>query len=118
MVKYLILLIFSSLSISVFSQKVVKEFYDPWTKTKLMAEYQVNTSGEKHGWFKGYDQQGVLILENNYKNNLYNGLNKEFTTVYGKRVIASEKNYLNGLLHGEYKEYAYIENENLIIRVC
>lgn len=116
MVKYLILLIFSSLSISVFSQKVVKEFYDPWTKTKLMAEYQVNTSGEKHGWFKGYDQQGVLILENNYKNNLYNGLNKEFTTVYGKRVIASEKNYLNGLLHGEYKEYAYIENENLIIK--
>ena len=64
-----------------------------------MAEYQVNAVGEKHGWFKGYNQEGVIVYEYNYKNNLQDGLNKEYS-VYGGRKLAQTETYKAGVLHG------------------
>lgn len=82
-----------------------KEYYDPVTKTKLMAEYQLNSSGEKDGWFKGYDQQGVLVYEYNFKNNLFHGVNTEYSTYSGKRELAKVETYENGVLQGRSKYY-------------
>lgn len=96
--------VFVMLACSVFGQTVKKEFYD-FQKTKLMAEYQVNAAGEKNGWFKGYDQKGVIVYEYNYKSNQFNGLNKEYTTVNGKREIMKSETYKDGTLDGPATYY-------------
>lgn len=82
----------------VYSQTVKKEYYD-YKKTQIMAQYQVNSVGEKHGWFKGYDRDGVLIYEYNYSNGLWNGINKEYS-VYGGRKLAQTETYKDGVLNG------------------
>ncbi len=87
------------------AQSVKREYYDAWTKTMLMAEYQVNSVGEKHGWFKGYDRDGVLVMENNYQNNLMHGLCKEYTTAWGSRQLSKSETYKNGELNGPAKYY-------------
>lgn len=87
------------------AQTIKKEYYNEWTKTQIKAEYQVNSVGEKDGWFKGYDQKGVLVYEYNFKNNLWDGINKEYTTVYGQREIAKMETYKAGVLNGPTKYY-------------
>jgi len=71
-----------------------------------MAEYQVNSVGEKHGWFKGYDQQGILVYEYNYKNNLWDGVNKEYSTYTGSRTLSQSETYKAGVLNGPAIYYA------------
>ena len=71
----------------------------------LMAQYQVNSVGEKHGWFKGYDREGVLVMENNYRNNLWHGVCKEYTTSWGKRQLSKSETYKDGDLNGSAKYY-------------
>lgn len=88
----------------VLSQSIKKDYYD-YRKTQIMAEYQVNSVGEKHGWFKGYNQEGVLVYEYNYKNNLQDGLNKEYT-VYGVRTLSQSETYKAGVLNGAAIYYA------------
>lgn len=95
----------TSLLITIGYSQTKKEYWDPLTKTQLMAEYQMNSTGEKDGWFKGYDKQGILIYEYNYQKNLFHGLNIEYTTYSGKREIAKSENYNNGILHGRAKYY-------------
>ena len=87
------------------AQSVKREYYDAWTQTRLMAEYQVNSVGEKHGWFKGYDREGVLVMENNYKNNQMHGLCKEYTTGWGKRQLSKSETYKDGELNGPAEYY-------------
>lgn len=98
-----IMILFMAVSGS--SQSVKREYYDAWTQTRLMAEYQVNAVGEKHGWFKGYNRDGVLIMENNYRNNLYHGETKEYDIIRGKRKLRKVENYKEGLLQGSAKYY-------------
>lgn len=87
------------------AQSVKREYYDAWTKTMLMAEYQVNSVGEKHGWFKGYDREGVLIHEQQFKNNLWEGEIRQYSAFGGKRQLAKVENYRAGVLHGPAKYY-------------
>jgi antitoxin component YwqK of YwqJK toxin-antitoxin module len=94
-------------------QTVKKEYYD-YAKTRIMAEYQVNSSGEKHGWFKRYDQQGVLVMEFNYKNNMYDGVCKEYTTIYVKRTMMKSETYKQGVLNGPAKYYGGDTGELLV----
>jgi antitoxin component YwqK of YwqJK toxin-antitoxin module len=101
---------------SLMSQNAVTEYYDPWTKSKIMAEYQVNAAGEKHGWFKGYDQQGVLVNEFNFKNNLRHGVNKEYGTAYGSREILQTETYVKGVLNGPAKYYGKLDGKSIVIR--
>jgi antitoxin component YwqK of YwqJK toxin-antitoxin module len=105
MKKLIHLFIFTVLMQSAHSQSLKRDYYDPWTKSILMAEYQVNSTGEKHGWFKGYDQKGVLVFEYNYKNNEWHGINKEYTTVWGNREITKSETYEAGILHGPATYY-------------
>jgi antitoxin component YwqK of YwqJK toxin-antitoxin module len=99
MKQLLTILFLSILIFNVSAQSIKKEYYDPYYKTKTMAKYQVNSVGEKHGWFKGYDQQGVLVYEYNYSNGLWNGINKEYS-VYGGRKLAQTETYKDGVLNG------------------
>ena len=100
MKKLCTVLLISLWTLQVYSQTVKTEYYDPYSKTLIMAKYQVNSVGEKHGWFKGYDKQGVLITEYNFKNNLMDGLNKEYATYTGSRTLEKSETYKNGELDG------------------
>lgn len=104
MSKLIAFILFTSVAVGSFSQTVKKDYYD-YRKTQIMAEYQVNSVGEKHGWFKGYNQEGVLVYEYNYKNNLQDGVNKEYS-VYGGRKLAQTETYKAGLLDGPATYYA------------
>lgn len=106
MKKLFTVILISLWTLQVYSQTVKTEYYDPYAKTKVMAKYQVNSVGEKNGWFKGYDQQGVLVYEYNYKNNQFEGVNKEYVTYSGSRTLAQVETYKGGLLHGEATYYA------------
>lgn len=106
MKKLTTLLLISLCTLQVYSQTVKTEYYDPYAKTKVMAKYQVNSVGEKHGWFKGYDKEGVLIYEYNFKNNLWEGVNKEYSTYTGSRTLSQSETYKAGVLHGSAIYYA------------
>lgn len=105
MSKLIAFILFTSCAVGSYSQTVKKDYYD-YYKTQIMAEYQVNSVGEKHGWFKGYNQEGVVVYEYNYKNNLQDGLNKEYATYTGSRSLAQSEHYKLGLLDGEAIYYA------------
>ena len=105
MKKSTLLLTACLLNLVVLSQSIKKDYYD-YRKTQIMAEYHVNSVGEKHGWFKGYDQQGVLVYEYNYKSNLQDGVNKEYTTYTGNRKLAQSETYKAGNLDGPAIYYA------------
>lgn len=104
--KYTLTLVFCLIIGLTYAQSTKTEYYDLYTKTKIMAKYQVDASGQKHGWFIGYDKQGVVIKEYNYKNNQLNGLCIDYTTVYGSREVMNKKTYKDGVLNGEYIDYA------------
>jgi antitoxin component YwqK of YwqJK toxin-antitoxin module len=104
MSKLIAFILFTSVAVGSFSQTVKKDYYD-YRKTQIMAEYQVNSVGEKHGWFKGYNQEGVLVYEYNYKNNLQDGVNKEYS-VYGGRTLSQSETYKAGVLDGAAIYYA------------
>lgn len=93
------------LSMTVSGQTIKKEYYD-YRQTQIMAQYQVNGNGEKHGWFKGYDREGIVVYEFNYKNNLQNGLNKEYATYTGSRTLSQSETYQAGILNGPAIYYA------------
>ena len=113
MKKLIAILIISLLTLNLYSQTVKKEYYD-YRQTQIMAQYQVNSVGEKHGWFKGYDQQGVVVYEFNYKNNLFNGINKEYSTSNGSRQLTKSETYKDGVLNGPaiyYSGFGVIVNQ-------
>ncbi len=113
MKKIITIIIISLLTLSMYSQTVKKEYYD-YRQTQIMAQYQVNSVGEKHGWFKGYDKQGVLIAEYNFKNNLWEGLNKEYSTWSGSRQLTKSETYKAGVLNGPaiyYMEGTVVEGK-------
>lgn len=124
-----------ALSLNVFSQKLVKEYYD-YYKTKLQAEYYTDNYGTKNGSFKGYSKYGGILLQGAYNKNggmigkwienyengklyrIYNyvdGMLKKSITYYEDgKTIHFEKNWkggafnsfdLDGELDGDYKEY-------------
>lgn len=99
-------LLISLCTLQVFSQTVKTEYYNPYSKAQVLAKYQVNSAGEKHGWFKGYDKQGVLVYEYHYKNNLFSGVNKEYSTYSGSRTLVHTETYKEGGLSGAAIYYA------------
>lgn len=105
MTKLIAFILFTSCAVGSYSQTVKKEYYD-YYKTQIMAEYQVNSVGEKHGWFKGYNQEGIVVNEFNYKNNLWDGVNKEYSTYTGSRTLSQSETYKAGVLNGPAVYYA------------
>ncbi len=106
-------IMFLILACSVFGQTVKKEFYD-FKKTKIMAEYQVNAAGEKNGWFKGYNENGVVVEEAMFKNGQLNGVYKKYSTNSGKREITQSETYKDGVLNGAAQYYGTMDNKPFV----
>jgi hypothetical protein len=127
----IILLASLSLSISAFSQKLVKTYYDRYN-TKIQSEYYTDAYGEKVGTFKGYSEYGGILLQGSYKDGapigkwtenyldgklhfirIFDTPGNGLKVVNGKiisyyedgKTIEVEKNLKNGDYDGVYKEY-------------
>jgi len=56
-------------------------------------------TGERHGEYRQYSRDGILVENANYRNNLLHGSRVLFDEE-GRKIIAEE--YRNDLLHGKY----------------
>ena len=125
--KKIFLIIILTLSLNVFSQKLVKTYWD-YSKTKLQSVYYTDAYGTKNGSFKGYSPYGGILLQGTFKDGLpvgkwienYNNGKLHFIKIYntpgyenlyvkdGKiieyrddgKTLYSEKNFKNGELDG------------------
>ena len=69
-----LILFFLILSNYIYSQSVIKTYYDPLYKTKLKEVYQVKPNTPiLNGNYKSYDEYGFLLVDRNYINNIQNG---------------------------------------------
>ena len=73
-----------TLTINVYSQKLVKTYWD-YRKTKIQSEYYSDAYGTKNGAYKGYSEYGGILLQGSYKDD----------APIGKWT----ENYLDGKLH-------------------
>lgn len=110
-----LIFMFVILACSVYGQSVKKEFYD-YKKTKIMSEYQVNAAGEKNGWFKGYNESGVVIEEATFKNGQLNGVFKKYSTYSGKREITQSETYKDGVLNGLAQYFGTLDGKAFVMK--
>lgn len=97
----IILLLLAQLTIA---QTTKTEYYD-YYKTKIKEEYQANVEGQVNGWYKGYDESGVIIIEGQAINGQKTGIWNYYTTINGKRKLSKLETYENNFLNGDYKTY-------------
>lgn len=100
------------ISISAYSQKLVKTYYDPWKETKLKEKYYVKSNNQKHGKYIKYDKRGLIGVEINYVNGRPHGVAKEYYLpgygFPGDEKLKMVANYINGKKHGIVKQYVYL----------
>jgi hypothetical protein len=91
MKQILIIVILGTLVLNVFGQKVYKEYYRSGV---VRAEYQINSSsGVRDGYYKEFDENGRMLVECNYKDNLKNGQYSEWVVVDNKRLLMKKSKY-------------------------
>ena len=56
-----------------FAQKTIKTYYDPYTKKSIKEQYMVNSKGLKHGNWKLWNKDGILMSVYNFSNGEKNG---------------------------------------------
>ncbi len=95
----LTLLIFLLVSLASFSQKVEHTYYYDY---KVKEEYQVNSKGVKHGYYKKFWTDGSLEIKGTYSNNVKTGT---WTSYDDRGRTFSIENYKNGKYHGLYKQW-------------
>lgn len=52
-------LLFVFAFLTTFSQKQIKTYYDPYSKTKIQKIYSVDARGQKTGLYTKYDESGL-----------------------------------------------------------
>ncbi len=110
MKNFLLLLMLAFMQLSSMSQKVITNYWG-WT-TKVKEQYQVDAQGVMNGYYKYWDEDGLLYKHFNYSNGVENGLcieyygtgegNNGFVTCYGKAMF--ERQYNKGEIVWE-KDY-------------
>ena len=89
--------------------KTVRTYYDLFS-TRPYEVYTVNArTGQKHGTYNLYMEDGTLGITMTYANGALNGLYRQYGFADGSAADQSkpriEANYLNDKLHGYYMEY-------------
>lgn len=98
---------------NVFSQTIRTEYYD-YYKTKIKEQYQANAEGLVNGWYKGYDENGVVTIEGQAINGQKTGTWNYYITINGKRKQSKIESYENNILNGPYKIYGGITGDILM----
>ena len=105
MKKALILFIFFLvLSISSYSQKLIRTYWD-WRNADIKEEYYVNGAGEKNGAYKKYSNNGILEISGNMSRGYWNGQVITYATSSGRQEIVSKETYVNGVKEGPATYY-------------
>jgi len=124
-----ITLFFLLLTNHIFSQSVIKTYYDPLYKTKIKEVYQVKPNTPIiNGYYKLYDSYGFILVERNYLNNIQNGKSTSYfgadeaSLQYEKArneslgKISGTFNYKNGKLDGLQTYYDYSKEGKRFIK--
>ena len=100
MKKQLSLVLIILLSNLCIAQKHVTTYYD-YAKIHPKEDYYVNTAGQKNGPYKGYNSNGVVVMEYNYLNGNPNGLCIDYNAdTHNQRSVAGKVTYKNGVKDG------------------
>lgn len=118
--KKLLVLFITTLSLISNAQNLEtkKTYHDPYARAHLNEVYTVIAgTATKHGLYKAYDYEGVLVKEKTYANGVANGPYKEY---YSSQYNLNERgklglieNYKNGKLDGTSEEYVYPNGKKL-----
>jgi antitoxin component YwqK of YwqJK toxin-antitoxin module len=119
MKNFLLLLMLAFMQLSSMSQKVITNYWG-WT-TKVKEQYQVDAQGVMNGYYKYWDEDGLLYKHFNYSNGVENGLcieyygtgegNNGFVTCYGKAMF--ERQYNKGEIVWE-KDYNCVNKKQVL----
>jgi antitoxin component YwqK of YwqJK toxin-antitoxin module len=77
-------------------EREVKTYYDPATKTKLREHYVIRNH-KKNGFFKFYDEDGTLLIECNFVDNIREGL---YISYRGNNIKNVRMTFKNDLKEG------------------
>ena len=95
--------------------KTVRTYYDLFS-TRPYEVYTVNArTGQKHGTYNLYMEDGTLGITMTYANGALSGLYRQYGFADGSAADQSkpriEANYLNDKLHGYYMEYMILNGQ-------
>lgn len=88
--------------------RVRRTYYD-YAGQQLHEEYQyIQTAGTrycKHGYYKEYDEEGVLWKKGSYRHNQAEGRQLEYLNVSGQPQLQYDITVRHGVAHGPYTRY-------------
>ena len=96
---FFICIIISSVDIASAQNLVTKKTYWDWGNSRLHESFTVIAgTGTRHGSYKEYDRNGMLLISANYNHGALHGLCIEY---FGtpEKYISKSTNYLNCLLY-------------------
>ncbi|WP_165903708.1 toxin-antitoxin system YwqK family antitoxin [Hymenobacter gummosus] len=90
-------------------QVLLKRTYYDLSRRRLHEEYQyIRTAAVpecKHGYYKEYDEQGVLWKKGNYRHNQAEGRQLEYLNAAGQPQLQYDVTVRHGIAHGPYIRY-------------
>ena len=90
--KQLLITFMCIISLKCVAQKTITTYYDFLSKHKKET-YTLNSSGEYHGKYTSYFEDGSINEERNYLNGKSHGENKAYYIGFGKRGLSFVHNY-------------------------
>jgi len=101
--------------LTTFSQKQIKTYYDPYSKTKIQEIYSVDARGQKNGLYTKYDESGLKRVEVTFVSGRASGTAKEFYFypggVPGNEPLHKTAIYVNGVRSGLTTIYDYYDGD-------
>lgn len=105
----LLVVLFGQFSSSFAQQVYVKRTYYDYNRQHLHEEYQfirtANKQEVKNGYYKEYDEQGVLWKKGTYRNGHAEGRQLEYLNVDGQPQLQYDITVRNNVAHGPYIRY-------------
>lgn len=117
-VLFFICIILSSIDIADAQKIVTKKTFWDWDRSRLNEIFTVIAgTGTRHGYYKKYDTNGMLLISANYSYGALNGLYIEY---FGtpQNYISKSTNYMNGEKNGVEKIYNIGNAGHYLIKKC
>ena len=115
---FFICIIISSVDIASAQNLVTKKTYWDWGNSRLHESFTVIAgTGTRHGSYKEYDRNGMLLISANYNHGALHGLCIEY---FGtpEKYISKSTNYLNGKKSGMEKNYNLGSSGHYLLEEC
>ena len=115
---FFICIIISSVDIASAQNLVTKKTYWDWGNARLHESFTVIAgTGTRHGSYKEYDRNGMLLISANYNHGALHGLCIEYFGT-SEKYISKSTNYLNGKKSGVEKNYNLGSSGHYLLEEC